>query len=115
MQISEFARQAGVSARALRHYEDQGLLCPDRDVNGYRQYGEADLLTVARIRIMLGAGLSTATMRQYLDCVLAGHDGLGVEMCPGLRNELESVHSRLNREEARFVSTRAALSALSDA
>lgn len=115
MQIGEFAQRAGVSARALRHYEDQGLLCPLRDANGYRLYGEADLATVARIRIMIEAGLSTATMRQYLDCVLAGHDGLEVEMCPGLRRELETVQSRLDRETERIASTRAALCVLSDA
>jgi DNA-binding transcriptional MerR regulator len=36
MLIGELAERAGVSARALRHYEDRELLVPDRDVNGYR-------------------------------------------------------------------------------
>ncbi|WP_370356688.1 MerR family DNA-binding transcriptional regulator [Catenulispora sp. MAP12-49] len=30
MQISEAARVSGVSARSLRHYEDEGLIVPGR-------------------------------------------------------------------------------------
>lgn len=36
MQIGELARLSGVSARALRHYEDRGLVIPNRTAGGYR-------------------------------------------------------------------------------
>jgi len=42
--INELAELAGVSARALRHYEELGLLKPQRDAqNGYRVYTADDV------------------------------------------------------------------------
>ena len=41
MLIGELAERTGSSTRALRHYEDQGLLAPTRDTNGYRHYCRA--------------------------------------------------------------------------
>lgn len=40
MRIGELARRTGVSVRALRYYEEQGLLVPARAANGYREYTE---------------------------------------------------------------------------
>ncbi|MGC4947082.1 MerR family transcriptional regulator [Streptomyces sp. DT224] len=53
--------QAG---QALRSYEKQGLLTPDRSAHGYQEYAEADVGAVTRIRALLAAGLPTATIRQ---------------------------------------------------
>lgn len=112
MLIAEFARRAGVSPRSLRHYEEQGLLAPSRTSAGYREYEQDDLATVARIRLMLEAGLSTAVIGQYLDCVSAGRGTLEVEMCPNLRRELDRVEQRLDRQRDRLEETRRALCAL---
>jgi DNA-binding transcriptional MerR regulator len=49
--ISEAAARAGVSARALRYYQQIGLLVPARTTpGGMRRYAEGDLARVARIR-----------------------------------------------------------------
>lgn len=112
MLITEFARRAGVSARSLRHYEEQGLLSPHRTPSGYRLYDEGDLVAVERIRLMLEAGLSTAVIAEYLDCVRAGEGVLEVEMCPNLRRELERVEQRLDRQQEQIAETRRALCAL---
>ena len=40
MQISELAKQTGVTVHALRHYERLGLLKPARLPNGYRDYSD---------------------------------------------------------------------------
>ncbi|MGY4719972.1 MerR family transcriptional regulator [Naumannella huperziae] len=114
MQIGELSARTGVSPRALRHYEEQGLLNPHRTSGGYRDYAEQDAGTVERIRVMLAAGLGTATIRRYLDCLAAGEDGLQVQLCPDLRRELAKVEQRLDREDERVRRTRAALSELSD-
>ena len=59
MKIGILAELTGVSARMLRHYEDQGLLHPERLGNGYRDYPEASVMRVLQIRDLLTAGLST--------------------------------------------------------
>ncbi|GAC68945.1 MerR family transcriptional regulator [Gordonia soli] len=115
MQITEFADRAGVSPRALRHYEEQGLLAPDRTSSGYRVYADDDLVTVARIRMMIEAGLGTAIIRRYLDCVRSGVDGLEIEMCPELRRELDGLAARLDDEEAGLHRRRKALERFSSA
>ena len=66
MRIGEFARQAGVSPRSLRHYEEAGLLVPARTSAGYRDYSPKDLDAVARIRPILATGLGVAAARRYL-------------------------------------------------
>jgi arsenate reductase len=51
MRISELARRAGVAPSAVRWYEQAGVLPePERQVNGYRDYGEVDL---ARVRLVI--------------------------------------------------------------
>ena len=51
MRIAELAARAGVAASAVRWYEQEGVLpAPDRQPNGYRDYGEIDL---ARLRLVL--------------------------------------------------------------
>ena len=107
--IGEFAAAAGVTPRILRHYEEQGLLTPERTANGYRTYAEADLETVARIRLMIDAGVGTKAIGRYLDCVASGDAGFSVEMCSGLRAELVAVADRLADQERRIAQTRSAL------
>ena len=48
MRIGELSRRAGVSQRALRYYEEQGLLRPARRSSGYREYGPEDVRRPAR-------------------------------------------------------------------
>ncbi|WP_366525445.1 MerR family DNA-binding transcriptional regulator, partial [Mumia sp.] len=40
MRVGELAELTGVAPRMLRYYEEQGLLVPPRQDNGYRSYGE---------------------------------------------------------------------------
>lgn len=73
MRIGELAERGGVSSRALRHYEELGLLPARRRVNGYRTYGEDDLRAVVEIRALIGLGLSLAETRPFVECLRAGH------------------------------------------
>ncbi len=41
MRIGDVAHRAGVSARALRYYEQRGLLVADRTPSGQRSYPES--------------------------------------------------------------------------
>ncbi|MER7716264.1 MerR family transcriptional regulator [Streptomyces flaveolus] len=110
--ISELAVRTGVSARALRHYEDRGLLVPARNSSGYRDYSESDVTRVAQISTMISAGLGTSTIQRYFDCVRTGDHGIALEMCPQLRAELDSLASRLDARQAELRETQRRLSAL---
>ncbi|MFF5208407.1 MerR family transcriptional regulator [Streptosporangium sp. NPDC000396] len=74
MRIGELARRAGVSTRALRYYEQQGLITARRTANGYREYGEADLKLVTEIRSLLTVGFTLEDARPFVACLRAGHE-----------------------------------------
>jgi DNA-binding transcriptional MerR regulator len=66
--IGEFARLGTVSVRALRHYDEIGLLRPakvDPDT-GYRGYSAEQLGQLNRIVALKELGLSLAQVRQLL-------------------------------------------------
>jgi DNA-binding transcriptional MerR regulator len=52
MRIGELARELGVTAKALRFYEERGLLPrPARAASGYRDFNSDDLV---RLRVLVG-------------------------------------------------------------
>lgn len=58
MRISEVARAAGCSVRAIRHYHASGALPePGRSANGYRTYSLSDLAALLRVRTLVEAGI----------------------------------------------------------
>ncbi len=105
MQIGELAKLTGVSTRALRHYEDSGVLIPERTSGGYRIYSETDVIRVAQIKAMISAGLGTSTIKRYLDCARVGDHGTSLEMCPNLRAELDSIAECLSTKQAELQQT----------
>lgn len=69
MLIGELSRRTGVNPHQLRYYEAQGLLEPGRGHNGYREYADDAVLTVAQIRKLLEAGLSTQEIAYLQPCI----------------------------------------------
>ncbi|MBV8932547.1 MAG: MerR family transcriptional regulator [Kutzneria sp.] len=69
MRIGELAEAVGVSIRALRYYEQRGLLRARRQHNGYRDYAESEVLRVRNIRLMIQAGLDTDSIREIEACL----------------------------------------------
>ena len=70
---SETAQRLGVSTKALRSYEERGLLQPVRTEAGLRAYGPSEMAMAAQIAALRGLGFSLAQVK----CVLGGdHDGL---------------------------------------
>jgi DNA-binding transcriptional MerR regulator len=65
--ISQLARYAGVTVRAVRHYHVKGLLPePERDSSGYRRYDAAAVVELVRIRILAEAGVPLSRVRELL-------------------------------------------------
>ncbi|MEV0350722.1 MerR family transcriptional regulator [Nonomuraea sp. NPDC050680] len=71
MRIGELAARSGVSVRALRYYEEQGLLAAYRSASGQRRYPEAAADRVQLIQMLYAAGLSSRTIVELLPCVEA--------------------------------------------
>lgn len=69
MRIGELADRTGVSVRALRYYEEKGVLKPDRTPSGYRSFDNSDVQTVAHIRTLLAAGLGMDLIGEILSCM----------------------------------------------
>ncbi|MFI0486637.1 MerR family transcriptional regulator [Actinomadura sp. 9N215] len=69
MLIGELAHAAGTTIRALRYYEQQGLLHPRRAPNGYRHYEESSVTRVRNIRRLLALGFTADDIRSYLPCL----------------------------------------------
>lgn len=66
--VGELARLAGVSVRALHHYEAIGLLVPSgRTASGHRVYDRADVERLARITALARLGMSLDEVRRCLD------------------------------------------------
>ena len=77
--ITELCREFDISPRALRFYEDKGLLAPRR-VNGTRVYTRRDR---ARLQLILRAkaiGSSLAEIKHYLDLYGTHGEGRAVQM-----------------------------------
>jgi DNA-binding transcriptional MerR regulator len=66
--IGELARASGTTVRALRHYDEIGLLSPSaRTAAGHRRYTEHDLRRLYRVRALRSLGLSLAQVGRALD------------------------------------------------
>lgn len=69
MRIGELARRTGASARALRYYEQQGLITSSRRSNGYRDYDELAVTRVGNIRMLLDVGMNTDDIGHFGACL----------------------------------------------
>ena len=68
LKIGDFSKLSRVSIRMLRHYDEIGLLAPEKvdGFTGYRYYGEEQLPTVYRINALKEMGFSLADIREIL-------------------------------------------------
>jgi DNA-binding transcriptional MerR regulator len=67
LRIGDLARRSGVSAKALRLYEQRGLLHPAaHSAAGYRLYDAGSLAALSRIVVLRRAGFSLAEIGQLL-------------------------------------------------
>lgn len=106
MRIGELATKAGVSVRALRYYEEQGLLGADRSSSGQRHYPEPAVDRVRLIQMLYSAGLSSRTIAELLPCVDAKVS------TPESRARLAAERDRIDAQIAELTLTRDRLDAV---
>jgi DNA-binding transcriptional MerR regulator len=95
--IGELARASGLTVRALRHYDEIGLLpASERTASGHRRYTEPDLRRLYRVRALRALGLSL----EEIAGVLAGTaDDLGTmrELLAGQLHRLREHERQIQR------------------
>ena len=65
MKIHEVEERVGITRKNIRFYEAQGLLMPRRNSeNGYREYGEEDVVALERIKLLRKLGLPLEEIRK---------------------------------------------------
>src|SRR4030065_695179 len=88
--ITELAREFDITPRAIRYYEDQGLICPER-AGQSRVYSKRDR---TRLKLTLRGrrlGLSLAEIRELIDMYYVGR---------GQRSQLSKFLAVLARQRA---------------
>lgn len=105
MRISELARQTGATPRALRYYEEQGLLQPARRPSGYRDYDRQAVHTVRHIQLLLSAGLGTTAIAEILPCVPDDTIVLA-PTCPELLDALAEERTRITTSIEKLTAAR---------
>ncbi|MCX5357795.1 MerR family DNA-binding transcriptional regulator [Streptomyces sp. NBC_00124] len=98
IRIGEVARGAGVSVRAVRYYEQQGLLIAERSPSGQRLYRQDAIPLVRFFQQMFAAGLTSRRISELLPCWDAGHTD--AEQRAMLRGERERIQAKIDDLQA---------------
>ncbi|MFD5951526.1 MerR family transcriptional regulator [Streptomyces collinus] len=98
VRIGEVARGAGVSVRAVRYYEQQGLLIAERSPSGQRLYRQDAVTLVRFFQQMFAAGLTSRRIMELLPCWDAGHTD--AEQRAMLRAERERMKAKVEDLQA---------------
>lgn len=89
MTVKEIEERSGISRANIRYYETEGLLHPRRRENGYRDYSEADVLALQRIKLLRGLGLSLEMIRNVGEGKVSLYRVLGeqIKVLNGMQEE----------------------------
>ncbi|MFC9285403.1 MerR family transcriptional regulator [Streptomyces sp. NPDC057052] len=98
VRIGEVARGAGVSVRAVRYYEQQGLLVAERSPSGQRLYRQDAIPLVRFFQQMFAAGLTSRRIAELLPCWDSGHTD--AEQRAMLRTERERIQTKIDDLQA---------------
>lgn len=103
LSIGEFAARTGLSAKALRIYDRNGLLRPHlvEDINGYRRYAPVQVPIGRFVRLLRDADLSLAAIESVISQLPEGSDGAR-QTLDDLLAEIEREH-RARRFVIRYV------------
>jgi DNA-binding transcriptional MerR regulator len=100
LNASEAAERLGVSTKALRLYEERGLIAPGRTAAGWRAYGPDEMARAAEIVALRALGLGLAEVARVLggdprglESALAAHQATLEGRIRQLDNTVERVRS----------------------
>lgn len=77
MKINEVEERVGITKRNIRYYEKEGLLTPGRNSdNGYRDYVEADVAELKKIKLLRKLDVPMEEIRRMQEAALTLEDVL---------------------------------------
>lgn len=96
MNVKEAAARAGVSVRALRYYEEVGLVSPQRSPeNGYREYEQSDVARVRLIHAYRELQFSLEEIGQLLDAPRIERDRMLEEKIADMERKRQRIDNRI--------------------
>lgn len=111
MKIGELSRLTGASVRALRYYEEEGLIRPGRRGNGYRDFDHGAVEAVKQIRGLIDAGLPTRIIRDILPYLDGPADLMPQVPCEHMLHQVAEQREQLDRRIACLTRNRDAIDA----
>ena len=110
MQISEVAKEFGLTTDTLRYYEREGLIGPiAKGKNGIRNYTEDDIKRIQFVKCMRAAGLEISFLKRYLQLFEGGDNTLKerreilVEQKKILKEKLDAMQEAYKNLRSQFV------------
>ena len=77
MKINEVEALVGITKKNIRFYEEKGLLSPSRNSeNGYRDYGQAEVDVLRRIKLLRKLGVPIDEIRRMQEGTQTVGDGM---------------------------------------
>lgn len=67
MTINEIAKKLNMTKRAIKYYEEQGLLTVKKDTNGYRNYTDQDAELLCKIALYRKLGIGIPDIKKLLE------------------------------------------------
>ena len=66
MLLNEIINEVGMTKRAVKYYEEKGLLSVEKDRNGYRNYSVQDVETLKKISVYRKLGIGIKDIQSLL-------------------------------------------------
>lgn len=67
MLVNEILKEVGMTRRAIKYYEEKGLLSIKKDTNGYRNYTDEDIKVLKKISVYRKLGISIEDIKKLLN------------------------------------------------
>lgn len=67
MLVNEILKEVGMTRRAIKYYEEKGLLSIKKDTNGYRNYTDEDVKVLKKISVYRKLGISIEDIKNLLN------------------------------------------------
>ena len=71
MKISDVEKRTGLSTKAIRMYEERGLIAVAREENSYRNYDDDTVERLERIKQFRDAGVSLSSICLYFSGIIS--------------------------------------------